>query len=138
MATPNKILIVDDEAHVRNYLGLLVRTELGISNVIEAVDAKTAVELYISERPDMVLLDIHLVSSSGLVALEEIRRADPDAAVVMLTGVAATPSINEALFKGAVGYLLKDAPFEEITKSLRDIIGSAFGDDSTPPAPPSS
>ncbi|MCF7689742.1 MAG: response regulator transcription factor [Cephaloticoccus sp.] len=128
MPNPAKILIVDDELHIRKYLSLLVRTSLGVSTVIEAADGATALTLYASEKPDMVLLDINLIGGSGLEVLGQLLQLDPDAVVVMNTAVNIRRSVEEAVEKGASGYILKDTPQEEIVAALREIINDVFGD----------
>lgn len=128
MAHPSKILIVDDEVHLRALLRKLVRINLGAPTVVEAADGPGAVALYKSERPDLVLLDINLIGSSGLEALGEIRAFDPEAVVVMLTAVDVRSAVEEATAKGASGYILKDTPHEEVAQALRDIVATVFGD----------
>ncbi len=134
MPTPAKILIVDDELHIRKYLSLLVRTSLGGPVVIEAADGATALSLYASDKPDMVLLDINLIGRTGLEVLGELLQMDPDAVVVMITAVNVRRAVEEAVTKGASGYILKDTPQDEIVTTLRDIIKDVFGETETPPA----
>lgn len=131
-----KVLIVDDEPHLRKYFGQLVRANLGGPAILEAGDGATATALYATENPDLVLLDINLIGGSGLDVLGELRAADPEAVVVMVTAVDVRTAIEEAMAKGAAGYILKDSPFEEISAALKDIVAANFEDPSTdnPPA----
>lgn len=132
MNIPAKVLIVDDEPHLRRYFSKLVRVNLGGPAVLEADSAASAVALYDRERPDMVLLDINLIGSSGLEALGQIRALDAEAVVVMLTAVDARRAIEEATAKGASGYILKDTPQEEVALTLREIVAVVFGNSPAP------
>ena len=68
MSFPGKILIVDDEAHVRKFVGLIVRG-LGEPAVIEASDGKEALAKYAAEAPDLVLLDVNMPVLDGVHTL---------------------------------------------------------------------
>ena len=136
MPNPAKILIVDDEPHVRRFLKKLLRVHVGAAEIIEAEDGPSAVALYTTERPDLVLLDIHLIGSSGLDALGEICALDAEATVVMLTAVDVRHAIEDAMEKGARGYLLKDTPLEQLTEDLLEIIAREFGASSSSPESP--
>src|SRR3954471_20029100 len=127
MSNPAKVLIVDDEPHLRRYFRKLVRMNLGNPAIVEADSAVSAVAAYERERPDLVLLDINLIGSSGLEALGRIRAFDPEAVVVMLTAVDARHSIEEATAKGASGYILKDMQLDGIAATLREIVAAVFG-----------
>jgi DNA-binding NarL/FixJ family response regulator len=133
MALPAKILIVDDEPHIRAFLRKLVRANVPGCVAYEAGDTAAAVATYERERPDLVLLDVNLIGSSGLDALAQIRAVNPAAVVVMVTAVAVLGTVQKALESGAHGYILKDQPHEEISRTLMDLIATAF-DDEPPPA----
>ena len=66
-----KILLADDEAHIRKFIGILVR-RLGTPTVIEAREGQEAVDLFIRESPDLVLLDISMPGRDGLVHISEL------------------------------------------------------------------
>jgi two-component system, chemotaxis family, chemotaxis protein CheY len=122
-----KILLVDDEAHVRKFVSLILRTALGPETVvIEAEDGETAVETYRSQRPDLVLLDVNMPRLDGLGALRAIREIDPEAAAIMLTSLANRQTVEEARELGAVHYLRKDTPREEIAATLRQLVAELF------------
>ena len=86
MSFPRKILLTDDEAHIRKFIGLVLK-KFGDPRILEASDGAIAVQLYAQEKPDLVLLDVNMPNLDGLQALEQIKRLDPDALVVMLTGI---------------------------------------------------
>ena len=121
-----KILLADDEAHIRKFIGLILR-QLGSPTIIEAANGAQAVELYQSERPDLVLLDVNMPEVDGLQALEQIHALDPDCAVIMLTSLTTRNIIERAADLGAINYIRKDTPKEEILATLRQILDTLFG-----------
>lgn len=130
-----KVLIVDDEPHVRSYVAMLVRSILEAPEVQSAGDGDEAVAAFTTFRPDLVLLDINLVGSTGLDLLRRLREIDPSTAVVMLTSVNARRSVEEAARDGAQGYLLKETPHEQLAEELRAMIARLFRAGApTPPA----
>jgi two-component system chemotaxis response regulator CheY len=128
MPFDGKILLADDEAHIRKFVGLILR-QLGSPTIIEAVNGAQAVELYQSERPDLVLLDVNMPEVDGLQALEKLRAIDPDCAVVMLTSLTTRNIIERAAELGAINYIRKDTPKEEILATLREILDTMFEPD---------
>lgn len=107
------ILLVDDDAEI---IGVLSRFfERRGWGVFRAAEARTAVELYERERPDLVLLDLNLPGSiSGLRILEVIRARDPDASVIMLTGHAELANAVEAMRLGAENFLPKPVELKHL------------------------
>ncbi|HVZ65649.1 MAG TPA: response regulator transcription factor [Lacunisphaera sp.] len=135
MKFTGKILIVDDEAHIRKFVGLVVRS-LGSPKVIEAGDGAAAVEICARERPELVLLDVNMPRLDGLQTLQALRQQDPECVVVMLTSLINRQTVEECLRLGATGYLRKDTPPEEISAELSRILTECFGEDPpTNPAP---
>jgi two-component system chemotaxis response regulator CheY len=128
MPFDGKILLADDEAHIRKFMGLVLR-QLGSPTIIEAVNGAQAVELYQSERPDLVLLDVNMPEVDGLQALEKLRAIDPDCAVIMLTSLTTRNIIERAAALGALNYIRKDTPKEEILSTLRQILDTMFEPD---------
>ena len=128
-----KVLVVDDEAHLRAYVSMLVRDTLADIEVLEAADAESAVAQLAAHRPELVLLDINLVGASGLDVLPRLLAAAPGTVVVMLTAVNVRHAIEEAREKGASGYILKDASYEEMADSLREIVRENFTGANNPP-----
>ena len=125
MPFTGKILVVDDEPHVRKYVSLIVRG-LGAPTVIEATDGQDAVTKYAAERPDLTLLDVNMQVMDGLQTLAAIQKINPDAVVVMLTSLANRQTIEECLQAGASGYLRKDTPKEAIAAELAAIVRDNF------------
>jgi DNA-binding NarL/FixJ family response regulator len=125
MAFTGKILLVDDEAHIRKFIGLLARG-LGSPVILEAANSDEALARFAEESPDLVLLDVNLPGTGGLQILAAILAQQPDAKVVMLTSLANRQTVEESLRLGALGYIRKDTPKEAILAELSEIIRENF------------
>jgi DNA-binding NtrC family response regulator len=99
------ILLIDDDAEVLSVLGRFFE-RLGWE-VLRAAEAAGATALYERERPDLVLLDLHLPGLSGLELLDRLRARDPDATVIMLTGHGDIATAVRAMRLGAENFLTK-------------------------------
>jgi DNA-binding NarL/FixJ family response regulator len=126
MPSPSKVLVVDDEPHVRVYVSQLAKATLADIEILQAGDEATALSLYAQHRPDLVLLDINLIGSSGLDVLAGIVALNPDAVVIMLTAINVRHTIEDAMAKGAAGYILKESSFEEMAEALREAVRASF------------
>lgn len=122
------VLVVDDEPHIRKYIGLILR-KLGNPTIVEAANGEEAVVLYGQHRPDLVLLDVNMPILDGLGALEKISADDPNAVVVMLTSLATRHVVERCLELGAVNFVRKDTPKETMAKVLSDTINDNFGNE---------
>lgn len=129
-----KVLVVDDEAHIRKFVGLIVKS-LGAPTIVEAPDGQAALDAYPREQPDLVLLDVNMPRMDGLQTLAGLKQQDPDCLVIMLTSLVNRQTIEECLRLGAAGYIRKDTPPQEITAQLAKTIEECFGDE--PPTAPS-
>lgn len=125
MAFNGKILLVDDEAHIRKFVGLLLK-QLGSPTIIEAGNGKDAIELFTKERPDLVLLDVNMPILDGIGTLKAIMEVDPEAVVIMLTSLSSRQMIEQAAELGASNYIRKDTPKDELMKSLQETIDACF------------
>jgi two-component system chemotaxis response regulator CheY len=119
------ILLIDDEQHIRKYVGLILR-QLGAPKILEAANGQEGVELYTRERPDLVLLDVNMPIMDGMETLKQLKAIDPECVVVMLTSLTNRQNVEAALALGAVNYIRKDTPKEEITQALTDTITECF------------
>jgi two-component system chemotaxis response regulator CheY len=122
-----KVLLVDDELHIRKYVGLILR-QLGSPTIIEAVNGEEALVQYQNERPDLVLLDVNMPHMDGIETLRQLKAVDPDAFVVMLTSLANRQTVEQAIELGAANYIRKDTPKEEIAIALTETLSACFGE----------
>jgi two-component system chemotaxis response regulator CheY len=120
------VLIVDDEPHIRKYIGLILR-KFGNPTIIEAGDGEEALALYTQHTPDLVLLDVNMPMMDGLQCLERLEAEHPDALVVMLTSLATRNVVERCLELGAVNFVRKDTPKDVMAKVLADTIDDNFG-----------
>ncbi len=125
MSFNGKILLVDDEAHVRKFIGLIAR-QLGSPTLIEASNGREAVALYQSEKPDLVLLDVNMPVQDGIETLKQIVQVDSDCVVVMMTSLASRQIIEQAASLGAANYIRKDTSKEAILSLLEQTISRCF------------
>ena len=114
-----RVLIVDDHTLVRAGLCRLLQTFGGVQVTGEASNAEQALELAMQQHPDVVLMDLSLPGRSGLEALSDIRRKVPQARVVMMSMHDDTAHVRDALDRGAVGFVVKDAAPQELEVALR-------------------
>jgi two-component system chemotaxis response regulator CheY len=119
------ILLVDDEAHIRKYVSLILR-QLGNPRLIEASNGVEAISAYRRENPDLVLLDVNMPIMDGIETLKKLKEIAPDCIVVMLTSLANRQTIEQAIELGAANYIRKDTSREEISKSLAETIDACF------------
>ena len=115
-----RVLLVDDEEGVRMSLRALLDREFAIEMV---GSGEAALEQLPRFRPDLVLLDVKLLPSmSGLDVLQEIKAFDERIEVVMITAFASLATLNEALRRGAFGYLIKPFPRRDLALMVRDAL----------------
>ncbi|MDP3207733.1 MAG: response regulator transcription factor [Rhodoglobus sp.] len=133
MKLQGKVLLVDDEVHIRKFVALMLQS-LGEPVVLQAADGSAALEVYTREKPDLVLLDINMPRVDGIQTLRNLKRADPGCTVVILTSLVNRQTVEECLRIGAAGYLRKDNPPDEMLAQLKKIIGDCAAPKSSPPA----
>jgi DNA-binding NarL/FixJ family response regulator len=118
---PVKVLIVDDQAMVRQGFGALPSAQPDIEVVGDAADGAEAPEAVRRWRPDIVLMDVRMPRVDGLEATRRILRAPGlrHPRVIMLTTFDLDDYVYEALRAGASGFLLKDASADELIRAVR-------------------
>lgn len=121
MADPIRILIADDHAVVRHGLRALITTEPDMELVGEATDGVEAVDLALKLKPDVILMDMAMPRKTGLEAILDIMRTDPQARILVLTSFAEDEQVFPAIKAGAAGYLLKDTAPRELLQAIRDV-----------------
>jgi DNA-binding NarL/FixJ family response regulator len=116
-----RVMLVDDQTMVRVGFRMIIETEPDLTVVGEAGDGREAIDMVDRCRPDVVLMDVRMPRMDGLEATA-IVTARPDAPrVLMLTTFDAEDYVYTALRAGASGFLLKDAPAEQLIEAIKII-----------------
>lgn len=118
---PIKVLIIDDHPVVRLGLRTMLESEDHIVVTGTAGSAREGMEAVREARPDVVLLDLRMPEMEGVEAIAELRHIDPSIRVVVLTNYEEDEYIFRAMQAGAMGYLLKNTPQEEIIRAVDQV-----------------
>ena len=110
-----RVLIVEEHPSLRHLIRSIL--ELGHAEVEEASDGPTAVSAYASYRPDWVLMDLSLRGMDGLDATRLLKRAHPEAKVMIVTDQDSLTLRRKAREAGAGGILTKDRLFQELSRT---------------------
>jgi two-component system, chemotaxis family, chemotaxis protein CheY len=121
-----QILLVDDEAHIRKFVALILK-QLGVTLIREASNGEEALAAYQAEKPRIVLLDVNMPRMDGIETLRKLKELDPNCVVVMLTSLANRETVERALELGAINYIRKDTPKDEIAQALSETIEACSG-----------
>jgi DNA-binding NarL/FixJ family response regulator len=114
-----KVLVADDQRLVRSGFRLILRDDPGIEVVGEASDGVEALALARELKPDVVLMDIRMPNLDGIAATEQILQEPGAPRVLVLTTFDLDEYVFAALRAGASGFLLKDAPEEQLLAAIR-------------------
>lgn len=117
------VLIADDQALVRVGLRKILEAAGDVEVVAEAENGDEAVAAAARYRPDLVLMDIRMPVLDGIEATRRIAGAQPSTRVLILTTFGLDSYVYEALQAGASGFMLKDAPPEEIAAAVKVVAG---------------
>lgn len=120
-----KLLICDDQEVVREGLRAILGNVPGISVVGIASNGAEVVEAVPRLVPDVILMDLNMPIKNGVQATREITAAYPDTKVLVLTTYDAEDWVVDAIRAGAAGYLLKDAPREQLVAAIKGTAGGA-------------
>jgi DNA-binding NarL/FixJ family response regulator len=116
-----RVGIADDQALVRAGFRLILQTQGDIEVVGEADDGAAAVELVRHGQPDVVLMDVRMPTLDGIEATRRARLAHPATRVLILTTFDLDEYVYRGLQAGASGFLLKDAPPEQLVAAVRSV-----------------
>jgi DNA-binding NarL/FixJ family response regulator len=114
-----RVVVVDDEPMVCAHLRTILGSADDIEVVGEAYDGASGVETVVRNRPDVVLMDLRMPGVDGLTAIERIGKLAGPPAVVVLTTFDADQYVLRALRAGAVGFLVKSTPPEDLIGLVR-------------------
>jgi DNA-binding NarL/FixJ family response regulator len=120
-----KIMVIDDQAVVRQGFVALINTVSDMAVVAEGTNGRQAIDLYRLHRPDVTLMDLRMPELGGVEAITAIRKEFPDARLIVLTTYDGDEDIYRSLQAGAQGYLLKDMFFEELEEAIRKVHGGS-------------
>jgi DNA-binding NarL/FixJ family response regulator len=118
---PITVVIADDQRMVRRGLAVILQAEPDIAVVAEAGDGREAVALVRRHRPAVALLDIRMPVMDGLQAARQVLALGPATRVLILTTFDADEYVYEALRAGVSGFLLKDAPADQLVTAVRSL-----------------
>ncbi len=121
MAERLRVALCDDHAVVRSGLRRIVEAEADLEVVGEAGTAKEAVALAAATTPDVMVMDLGLPDSSGIVATAEVLQASPSTRVLVLTVHDDVAYLRRAFSAGAAGYLVKEAADVELIQAVRQV-----------------
>ncbi|HZU55247.1 MAG TPA: response regulator transcription factor [Actinocrinis sp.] len=114
---PIRLLIVDDHPIVRDGLRAVFDGDPGFDVVGEAGDGAEAVDMAIALKADVLLMDLRMPRMSGVEAIKALAKRAPNVRVLVLTTFDTDADVLPAIEAGATGYLLKDAPREELVRA---------------------
>jgi len=118
---PCTLMVADDHPVVREGLIAMIERQPNMRVVAQASNGQEAVDQFLARRPDVGLLDLRMPGMNGVDAVVAICERDPKARLIILTTYQGQEEIYRALRAGALGYLLKDAPAEELVASIRAV-----------------
>lgn len=117
-----RILIVDDHPAVRRGLVATLEPEPDFEVVGTAATAAQAVDMHREQRPDVTLMDLALERpTGGIDAIKEIRRETPGARIIVFSALRGDEDVYQALRGGAVTFLSKGTPDEELVQTVREV-----------------
>jgi DNA-binding NarL/FixJ family response regulator len=115
---PLRVVIADDHPFYRQGLADLLGKS-GIEVVGEAPDGQAAIELVGQTAPDVVVMDLNRPGMSGAEATRRLTERNPTARVLVLSVSAEEVDVTDAILAGAMGYVLKDSPIEEVVAGIK-------------------
>jgi two-component system response regulator DesR len=117
-----RVLLAEDQGMMRGALSLLLGLEPDIEVVAEVATGAEVVPEAIRVRPDVALLDIEMPDVDGLTAAAELRQRLPGCKVLILTTFGRPGYLRRAMESGASGFLVKDAPVQELASAVRRVL----------------
>jgi NarL family two-component system response regulator LiaR len=116
-----RVLLVDDENVVREGFAAILRLHDDMQVVGEALNGLQAVEWARKTRPDVVLLDLNMPEQDGLTTIPQLKEELPETRILVLTGIAESDRVFQAVKSGATGFLLKDATRVQLVQAIREV-----------------
>ena len=116
-----RVILADDHPVVRDGLAAIVNQQPDMQVIAEAEDGDAAIALYNTHRPDVMVLDLRMPKRDGVAVVNQVLATDPKARLLIMTTYDGDEDIFRSLSQGAKGYLLKDAPRQEILSAIRAV-----------------
>ena len=117
-----RLLLIDDHKMFRDGLRPLLQTEMDLEVIGEASDGLAAVEMAVKLAPDLIIMDISMPNLNGIEATRKILREVPDCQIIVLSMHSDRQFVLAALKAGAMGYLLKDSPYDDLIGAIRRVL----------------
>ncbi len=122
MTAKIRILLAEDQAMVRGALTALLHLEDDMEVVAEVSQGDQVLEAAMKSQPDVALLDVEMPGSDGLNAARALHKSLPSCRIVILTTFGRSGYLRRAMESGAVGFLLKDAPADQLAVAIRRVM----------------
>ncbi|MGA3158918.1 MAG: response regulator transcription factor [Steroidobacteraceae bacterium] len=116
-----RVILADDHPVVRDGLAAIVNQQADMEVIGEAGDGEEALTLFHALKPDVMVLDLRMPKRDGVGVVQHLIQSDPEARVLIMTTYDGDEDIFRSLSHGARGYILKDAPRQEILTAIRAI-----------------
>jgi DNA-binding NarL/FixJ family response regulator len=126
-----RVLLVDDQALIREGLTIILDAQPDITVMGQAADGQEAIDLVSQLQPDVILMDIKMPRLDGIKATRQIKEILPETPIIILTTYAEDELVFEGIRAGASGYLLKDITRDQLAEAVR---GAARGEAQIDPA----
>jgi DNA-binding NarL/FixJ family response regulator len=125
--SPIRLLLIEDQTLMRQGLRTILDLEPGLTVVGEANEGETGLHLALALRPDVILMDVQMPRLNGVEATARLCQAWPEAKVIILTTFDRDDYVYQGVRAGALGYLLKDTPAEQLIATIRRVhLGEVF------------
>jgi two-component system, NarL family, response regulator len=118
---PIRVILVDDHPVVRDGMANIVNQQKDMKVIAEAENGDAAIALYEEHRPDVMVLDLRMPGRDGVSVVETVLDRHPKARLLIMTTYDGDEDIFKSLSRGAKGYILKDAPRQEILSAIRAV-----------------
>ncbi len=125
---PISVYLVDDVPELRELIKYGLEDDPSFEIVGEAADGRSAIEGIAETRPAAVLLDLSMPDMDGFQAIPEIRRGDPDVAIIVLSGFSADRMGPPSIERGADGYVEKGTPIQDLRDATRLAVAKRRGE----------
>jgi two-component system NarL family response regulator len=116
-----RVILADDHPVVRDGLAAIVNQQPDMEVVAEAGDGEEAIAMYDAHHPDVMVLDLRMPKRDGVAVVQHVLEKHPKAHLLIMTTYDGDEDIFRSLSQGAKGYILKDAPRQEILSAIRAV-----------------